>query len=263
MEVQFPPALDEVFGVTNSKQSATIFSGMSQFDWRSEAESGETLGEFTDRIREEGDPRSYLIPIVNHIREQIGRIRIRLSDQTKGTRPRNPRHQTATIADVATQKYRKRADEGHLTPEDGEDFTEIDRDAFAKDLKEDKNYSEDVAQRIATGVLQRNRKVEFVTKRMDGYAFFDVEHHQGGLTTIVFNTSHALYEKLIASLDPDVGDETDAQLLHRINEASDTLQLLFAAWARYHLEDVPSRDKLYDLRQKWGEMAKFMLSEDS
>ena len=63
------------------------------------------------------------------------------------------------------------------------------------------------------------------------------------------------------ALDPEVGDETDAQLLNRINEASDTLKLLFAAWARYHMEDVPSREKLYDLRQKWGEMAKFMLSE--
>ena len=263
VEVQFPPALDEVFGVTNSKQSATIFSNMAQFDWKLEADAGESLSEFTNRIREEGDPRSYLIPIVDHIGEQIGRIRTRLRDQTKGTRGGNNRHPTATIADVATKKYRQRAEEGHLTPEDGEEFTETDRDALVKDLKDDKNYSEDVAQRIATGVLQRNRKVEFVTKRMDGYAFFDVEHHQGGLTTIVFNTAHAFYDKLIASLDPAIGDETDAQLLHRINEASDTLQLLFAAWARYHLEDVPSRDKLYDLRQKWGEMAKFMLSEDS
>ena len=77
----------------------------------------------------------------------------------------------------------------------------------------------------------------------------------------MFNTRHPLYGKLVASLDPEIGDETDAQLLYRINEASDTLKLLFAAWARYHIEDVPARDKLYDLRQKWGEMAKFMLSE--
>ena len=96
---------------------------------------------------------------------------------------------------------------------------------------------------------------------MDGYAFFDVEHQQGGLTTVVFNTKHVLYQKLIAILEPDIEEESDAQLLNRINEASDTLKLLFAAWARYHLEDVPARDGLYDVRQKWGEMARFILNE--
>ena len=261
VEVQFPPALDEVFGVTNSKQSATILSGMAQFDWRAEAEGGESITDFTRRIKEEGDPRGYLIPIVHHIREQIGKVRERLSEQTKGRRGPTNRHPTTTVADIATQKYLDRAEQGHSTEADKQEFTQQDRDAFERDLKDDKNYPDDIASRIANGVLQRNRKVEFVTKRMDGYAFFDVEHHHGGLTTVVFNTTHPLYEKLIASLDPSVGDETDAQLLQRINEASDTLQLLFAAWARYHLEDVTSRDKLYDLRQKWGEMAKFMLSE--
>ena len=58
VEVSFPPALDEFFGVTNSKQSATIFSGMSQFDWKAEADDGESLTEFCDRLKEEGDPRS-------------------------------------------------------------------------------------------------------------------------------------------------------------------------------------------------------------
>ena len=138
-----------------------------------------------------------------------------------------------------------------------------DRDAFEEDLKTDKNYADDVASEIANGVLHRNRKVEFVTKRLDGYAFFDVEHHQGGLTTVVFNTNHALHEKLIASLEPDIGEETESQL-DRINyEASDTLQLLFAAWARYHMEDATGRDTLYDVRQKWGQMARFILSEAS
>ena len=43
VEVEFPSTLDEIFGVTNNKQSATIFSHMAQFDWQSEASSGESL----------------------------------------------------------------------------------------------------------------------------------------------------------------------------------------------------------------------------
>ena len=263
VEVNFPPALDEIFGVTNSKQSATTFSAMSQFDWKLEADNGESLPEYIARIREEGDPRSYLLPIVQHIKDQIVEIRKRLDEQTKGKRTNTTRHDGPTVADVASKKYRERANQGHEIEVDTVEFTEKDRDAFEEDLKADKHYSADVASAIANGVLHRNRKLEFVTKRMDGYAFFDVEHQHGGLTTVVFNTNHSLYEKLIATLDPNIGEETDAQLLHRINEASDTLKLLFAAWARYHLEDVPAREALYDVRQKWGEMAKFMLSESS
>ena len=261
IEVNFPSALDEIFGVTNNKQSATVFSGMSHFDWMTEAEDGESRDDFIKRIHEQGDPRSYLIPILEHIKDQIGQVRTRLSEQTKGRRGPRSRHEVNTVADVATTKYRERADQGHSTDADAEVFTEQDRDKFEENLRVDKNYSGSVALAIANGVLIHNRKVEFLTKGMDGYAFFDVEHQQGGLTTVVFNTKHALYEKLIAILEPDIEEESDAQLLNRINEASDTLKLLFAAWARYHLEDVPARDGLYDVRQKWGEMARFILNE--
>ena len=46
IEVEFPSALDEVFGVTNTKQNATTFSHMAQFEWRTEAHPGESLSEF-------------------------------------------------------------------------------------------------------------------------------------------------------------------------------------------------------------------------
>ena len=261
VEVSFPPALDEIFGVTNSKQSATVFSGLSQFDWKLEADPGESITDFRRRIQEEGDPRSHLIPIVQHIRDQLREVRKRLTDQTKGRRSGRTRYPEATIADIATRKYIERAEQGYPVDSDNIEFTNQDRIAFEEDLKTDKHYSPTVASEIANGVFTRHRKVEFVTKNMDGYAFFNIEHQHGGLTTVVFNTSHILYDKLIATLDPMIEDDTEAQLLNRINEASDTLKLLFAAWARYHLEDVPSRERLSDMRQKWGEMVKFMLSE--
>ena len=71
VEVEFPSTLDEVFGVTNTKQNATVFSNMAQFEWRSEANPGESMSEFCDRIQSDGDPRALLLPIVEHIRQQI------------------------------------------------------------------------------------------------------------------------------------------------------------------------------------------------
>ena len=261
VEVEFPPALDEIFGVTNNKQSATIFSGMSQFNWKDEAEPGESMTEFIERIKSAGDPRAFLLPIIEHIRGQIPEMRKRIKDQTKGTRAKKARHDEPSVADYATLKYRERAEQGHKTESDTEEFKQEDRDTLAKDLITDKHYPKDVAQNIANAVLQRKRKVEFFPKAMDGYAFFNVEYHHGGLTAIVFNTNHPFYSKLIEVLKPEIDDETDAELIDRINQASDTLALLFAAWARYEMEEVYQRNKLFDMRQDWGKMVRFILTE--
>ena len=107
--------------------------------------------------------------------------------------------------------------------------------------------------------MKRKRKVVFLTKAMDGYAFFTVEHNHGGLTSIVFNTNHPFYEQLIESLEPNIGDELESDLIKRIDRASDTLELLFAAWARYEMEEVREQDRLFETRQEWGKMARFFL----
>ena len=264
VEVEFPPALDEVFGVTNNKQSATIFSELAQFNWRADANGGESFTKYLDRIQSEGDPRALLLPVVQHIRNQLVQVRKALKNQTKGTRGRKDRHADGpTVEDMATSKFRQRAEEGHSTDADGEEFKENDRDAFEEDLKTDKNYSPDVATDIANAALRRKWKVAFLTKAMDGYAFFNVEHHQGGLTAVVFNTEHPFYGQLMETLRPETGDETDEELVHRINRAADTLELLFSAWARYEMEDIAQRNGLFDMRQEWGRMARFFLSQAS
>lgn len=259
VEVEFPPTLDEIFGVTNNKQGTTVFSQMAQFDLDAEKESEESESDFIERIQSEGDPRAILIPIVRHIRHQITEIRKRLGDQTKGRRS-GKRYDEPTVDDIATSKFRRRAEEGHVTSHDKETFKEEDRDSLKKSLEEDKNYPEDVAQKIADAVLNRQRKVTFLTKSMEGYAFFNVEHHQGGLTAIVFNTNHSFYDYLMKTLRPDIGNETDADLVERIKRAAETLELLFAAWARYEMEETQP-DKLFEMRQEWGKMARFFLSE--
>jgi hypothetical protein len=260
VEVEFPSTLDEVFGVTNNKQDATVFSQMAQFDWKAEANPDESLTEFRERIQSEGDPRSLLLPIVDHIRQQIQEVRKRLKKQTEGRRTKAERHDKPTVEDLATTKFRERAEQGHSTQADSEEFTEQDRKNLEQDLKEDKHYPENVAEEIAKAIMTRKRKVVFLTKAMEGYAFFNVEHKQGGITAVVFNTNHPFYEQLIEALEPKIGDETDAELISRIHKAADTLELLFAAWARYEMEEVRQQSRLFETRQEWGKMARFFLS---
>ncbi len=262
VEVEFPSTLDEVFGVTNTKQSATVFSHMAQFDWKSEANPGESYSKFRERLEQDGDPKWFLLPIIEHIRKQIGEVRNRLKRQTAGRRARGDRHDKPTVEDLATSKFKERAEQGHKTEADSEEFNDEARKSFEEDLKIDKDYPEDEAKKIANATFIRNRKVVFLTKAMDGYAFFNVEHKQGGLTEIVFNTNHPFYDQLLESLEPNIGEaETDSDLLNRIHKAADTLELLFAAWARYEMEEVVHQPRFFETRQEWGKMAWFFLTE--
>lgn len=262
-EVEFPATLDEIFGVTNNKQSATIFSQLAQYDWKADAEENESRSSFIERASSEGDPRALLIPIVEHIRDQITQLRKRTEQQTKGTRSTGgrKRHEEPGVEDTVTSKFRQRADEGHETPGDTEDFGAEDRDAYEDDLKDDKHYPDDVAKAIADAILTRKRKVAFLEKAMEGYAFFNVESVQGGVTNVVFNSNHPFYDNLVRALNPDTEEDTEKELLDRVHMASDTLRIVFSAWARYEMEEVRHKQRLSDMRQEWGKMTRFFLDD--
>jgi hypothetical protein len=263
VEVEFPPALDEVFGVTNNKQAATVFSHMSQFEWESEAESGEKYMDFKRRLQEEGDTRYLLIDMVQHIKDQLKEVRKRLQDQTKGCRSGGRRHEDVSVEDTASTKWKERAEGGYTTSFDDELYDDEAQEKLYEDLVNNKHYDERAAREIAIAVQRRERKVIFVTADSDSQAFFNVDIRPGGITEVVFNSRHPAYDKLIKILDTDLSDASDSDLVSRTQNASDVLKLLLAAWARYEEEDVPSREKIRDIRHEWGKMAKDFLTDGS
>jgi len=261
VEIEFPPTLDEVFGVPNNKQAAAVFSQMAQFDWESEAESGEKYTQVKERLRANGDPRAELMDITQYIRDQLSKVRSRLKDQTKGLRGASggKRHDETSVEDRASTKFKERADQGYKTDEDNQVFTDEAKEDLVKDLVEKKHYPEQSAEEIADAVEKRKKRVIFVEAEMDGYAFFKVEQRPGGITEIIFNTAHPAHDQLMRALEANVDGATDKDLLERIVNASDTLRMLFAAWARYEMEDMPNRVRINDMRQEWGKMARVFL----
>ena len=113
---------------------------------------------FLDRIQAEGDPRALLLPIVEHIRRQIQEVRKRLRRQTQGAAPSRTRYDKPTVEDLATIKYRERAQQGHPTDADRAEFTEKDRRLLEEDLRDDKHYPDSVAEAIAEATLRRKRR---------------------------------------------------------------------------------------------------------
>lgn len=259
VEVEFPPELDEVFGVPNNKQAASVFSQMAHFDWQTAANSGETYTALQERLRSEGDLRAELMEIATYINTQLKSIREAVQAQTKGRRSGGKRHEDLSVEDRATSKFNERAESGHPTEQDGKKFDDAAKENLVQDLVNDKRYPEDRAREIANAVESRRKRVIFVEASMDGYAFFKVDQRPGGITEIIFNTAHPAYKQLVRTLDAEVSGATEKELVERIENASDTFRMLFAAWARYEMEDVPNRGRLNDMRQEWGKMARVFL----
>ena len=74
-EVEFPPALDEVFGVTNNKQAATHFAELATMDWEQLREEDEEFRDVVERLKDEGDPRGYLLPLQDSIKRNLNQLR--------------------------------------------------------------------------------------------------------------------------------------------------------------------------------------------
>ena len=203
-----------------------------------------------------------LIGIIEYIQTTQKQIREKLKDQTKGSRsPSRTRYEEPTVEDRASTKFKERAATGHTVPADTVEFDDAAAGVLVKDLINNKNYPDTTAREIAEVAKQRNRKVIFVEMASEMEAFFSVEQ-QPGITQIAFNRSHPAYERLSKTLDGATTDSTDKDLIERIHIASETMKMLFAAWARQEIEDMPNREKLKRMRNDWGRMANDFLNDD-
>jgi len=261
-EVEFSPHLDEVFGVTINKQAATLWGEFAQLEFSVLAEENETTSaQISARLKAEGDPRGILLELSEIIKQQLKLIRKQLDNQTKGRRTKDPRHEEAPLADeVASDKFKNRAAE-RPAPQDSEVFDEAARQQLVEDLVNDKHYSQDVAEEIATAVWKRDLKVSFIEADFDGFAFFKIEEKPGGVAQVIINSQHVFFEKLYQILQESTDNSDEGN--NEIKEAKLALQLLFAAWARYEREATEKERKtLRNVREDWGRMVSYFLEEE-
>ncbi|MFH9988183.1 ATP-binding protein [Streptomyces luteogriseus] len=264
VEIDFPPALDEVFGVTNNKQSATIFSELASFNWREEA-AGLTWDEFREQLREEGDRRLPLIKIVYHIREKLlGTLRSNLTDQTRGTRANRKRHEEVETKAEEAVKRRRAETKPSLTDTLAEQITEEEsKEIQLENLVETHKYTPADAQRIIEESIQQGKHVRLLTSRNpDSPAFFNIDYIPN-LLQVTLNQDHPVYADLIAVLDGDIDGASKEELADRLRSAAGAFKLLLMSWARFEdeLPDKP-RERAKKMRQDWGRIASDFLGAD-
>lgn len=240
-EIEFSPALDEFFGVTNNKQSATNFSTMTKImGARSKKDTEDDL--LYDG--NEGKMKEIVTEIQMRIRYMRNQIRHREARK-------KPHGDTRHPVDAAA----KRREEGGYTSHTGEDrqnMPEVERSSALRQSLKGQLADEELDTKVKE-LIEGGLRVYFTKAALNGSQLFDLSL-EGGVEVIKLNTNHNAYENFIALLD-DFDDSIGCEdAIRRLKKAQIGLLLLLGSWARYEDEE-PNEQKRKDLanvRYRWG-----------
>lgn len=265
VEVDFPPALDELFGVTNNKQSARNFSDLAKVDIDEMVrDEGVSLTGKFDALQADEDPRLPLLEIASHIQKNVNSIRRAIRTQTAGqhrTR-RSPSDKNAPEA-VATQATQQRKEDGYVGESDQQEVLPLEqREAAIQQTLLDEGLTSQSASELAAVTVGRGLKYTFAEANISSFAFFDVKS-RGGSIIISLNTNHPAYSRLVEVLEREFDESDIEELRARLLTARDGLKLLLMAWARYEDEspDGPRRKMVTEARWDWGRIASQFLDD--
>lgn len=251
VEVSFGPELDDVFGVTNNKQSATAFR---QCDLDEDAQSeGMSPGEYRDYLLESGDPRLAIYEISQEITKTLKRLRDQIRRMREGTGGTGVTPAPGSAEDVATRATQRRRDEMGVKgdSDDAEAMPDEEKEAQISEELIAEGVEEEQAKEIAVEYVRKHFKYLFQEAAVPGSAIFDIRS-KAGTIIVLLNTRHPASDHLFAILKEDEEDTL----------ALKALKLLLTAWAR--LEDEAGearRQQLEDIRTDWGRIARDFLNE--
>jgi len=260
VEIEFPPALDEIFGLTNNKQSASFFEDLTLEKLEDIISEG-SWTDYKQELMDNNDPSALLIDIVSEINRNISEMRKKIKLYSKGDRSKNKRltSPTDTPEGNATDGTNQRKEAGYTGKSDkGEQEAPKTRIKVLEDTLKVDGYEPGEAKRIADLLVRNNLKYYFESRSVESSSFFTVRN-KAGVLIINLNSDHPAYPNLIELLEQDInGSETIEELGERLQKSRDGLLLLLAAWARFEDEEINEikLDQLKDIRSDWGKVAR-------
>ena len=270
VEIDFPPSLDEVFGVTNNKQYANNFRELGIIDIEEMLKDrGQTIHEFKDELKQDNDPKLYLIEIAIDIKNQIKSMREIIKAQASRLEraPIESRHGSEGIeAEIqATEATEGRKIDGFIGGSELKAEGKSEDEKLNEIIKELANDNVPEVNVFAQEIISSNVLYQFIESSFESKAFFSVSP-VGGKIIIKLNTSHPAYNQFVEVLNEDIFDNIEkSDIIQRLKSARNGMKLLLMAWARYEDEqpDGKMKDKVKDTRMDWGKMAaEFMSIED-
>jgi len=266
IELEFPPSLDDIFGVTNNKQSARNLADLAALTIE-DILDGRSMQELKADWEATEDPRGPLLDLVNLIEKRRNTMRRVLKAQ-KSTRPssggdkRHTENSTEKRATDATQERKQETGPRGETDKD-EDKPAEERQREIQSTLEDEFFDPENAKLLAATTVENNLKYIFQPADLETPSFFSVRL-KGGAIIILLNTNHPAYRNLVELLEEDTEEQDSEKLRDRLIRARDGLELLLMAWARFEDEQPDSRRKdIHKVRWEWGQIAQAFLDQES
>jgi hypothetical protein len=263
IEVEFPPALDELMGVSNNKQAARNLSDVLSMidDVKKEQEKGRTLLDIKEELEEEEDPRAPLIEICDFLNRSLTLLRKIVKGQNQGSKANINQSKNERVEKQATDVTNFRKEQGYVGQSDeDEKKPPQQRKVEITETLIESGVDDESAQIVAEHSVTHNSKYNFIENAFEGNAFFTVRT-RGGAINVIINKSHPAYENLLEVLNDTIEGTSVTDLKSRLDKASMGLKLLLAAWARYEDEtpDGRRRDLVQEVREDWGKYGKQFL----
>jgi hypothetical protein len=269
VEIEFQPSLDEVFGVTNNKQYANNFRELGTLDiMEMLRERGQSIHEFKEELKQDNDPKLYLIEIAIDIKNQIKSMRdiiraqaIRLERGQVESRYGTNENEAELQATEATEV---RMEEGYIGESELKASGKTENEKLAEIINELNEDNVPEANQFALEMIKSNVLYQFIESNFESSAFFSVSP-VGGKIIIKLNTSHPAYGQFVEILNEEIDNNTEKdEIIRRLINARNGMKLLLMAWARYEDEqpDGKLKDKVKDTRMDWGKMASEFMQKD-
>ncbi|KQT50208.1 hypothetical protein ASG47_19975 [Devosia sp. Leaf420] len=255
IEVNFQPALDDLFGVTNNKQSATGFHRMVIEE--DAAAEGMSLVDFRQMLELDKDPRLVMYQVSQVIDKLLSVMRAQIRRLKEGERTDRERTSNDVSAEsIATRALRRRQEKlgNKGASDEGEKQPEEQRTQTLTSEIEQEGVDRERAKAIAVDYVKRNIKFLFRHADFPGAAVFDVTS-KAGVIIVTINTRHPAHEHLFELLRDEQSESPESPALQG-------LKLLLTAWAR--MEDEAGGDQktaLEDFRGEWGRIARDFIKE--
>ena len=267
VEVDFPAALDEVFGVTNNKQGTMTFQRLGRYDWQREALPGENnQGDVRRRMEEDGDQRLDLLDLREQMDRIISLLRNRASQSNQSRTGRHQLDEDQKADAKTTAAIKRRIEEGHRGESDvaGETGTEDEHiQEQVRVLVEKHLLDRDQALQRVIETIEKGNRVSWILSAQPGSpAFFDVEPLPN-LLQVAFNTKHPVHSYLYDLLHSNIDEKSEEDIRESLRKAAAAFKILVYSWARFEEEQSDlERRRIRNARLEWGKYAEEFFDED-
>lgn len=241
LEIEFPSELDEIFGVSHTKQDAANFTAMMH---EIGAITRDEEGELTSDISEYSGDMKDLWLLVERIDARIKSMRRTI----KAERPRDESPHTVK------PKPNPWPDPDPGPTVTGKQIVTMTDEERKKAILEAFSQMQDLesASEEARNIIENKINTKFIEASLNFPYFFDVSL-KGGVTIITLNTDHPAYKHIVEIIE-NIPEGLDSETKTRFQNLRAAINLIFVSWAFYENHTLKDEDryKLQMIRLDWG-----------